>query len=175
MICSLSGLRMTAEQVTGNLVAGSRAFIGVIGAFSTLAGCDSSVTPTGTVASAAPTIVGDPAWAFGGFQVFFDFDSADVNAAGQAELDLALRETAKIWDVRGIHWSVTGHADRAGSENYNMALSLRRANAVRQALIARGVSPDSITVAGRGESEPTVPTADSVKEQANRRVMIIPQ
>jgi OOP family OmpA-OmpF porin len=107
--------------------------------------------------------------------VFFDFDSADVNAAGQAELDFALRETAKIWDVREIHWSVAGHADRAGSENYNMALSLRRANAVRHALIARGVSPDSITVVGRGESEPTVPTADSVKEQANRRVMIIPQ
>lgn len=56
-----------------------------------------------------------------------------------------------------------------------MGLSLRRANAVRAALVARGVSPDSITVVGRGETEPDVPTADGVKEQANRLVRIIPQ
>jgi OOP family OmpA-OmpF porin len=149
--------------------------IGVLGALSILAGCASGVTPTGAAGSTAPTIETDPDWAFGGFRVLFDFDSAEVNAAGQAELDSALQEVAKIGDVHGHNWAVTGHADRAGSEHYNKALSLRRANAVRQALIARGISPDSITVAGRGESEPALPTADGVKEQANRRVMIIPQ
>ena len=41
-----------------------------------------------------------------------------------------------------------------------MALSLRRADSVRAALIAGGVAADAITVAGRGESEPAVPTAD---------------
>ena len=74
-----------------------------------------------------------------------------------------------------MHWAVTGCADRAGSDSYNMELSLRRANAVRAGLVARGVSPDSITVVGRGETEPAVPTADGVKEQANRLVRIIPQ
>jgi len=82
---------------------------------------------------------------------------------------------AKPGDIHSMHWAVTGHADRAGSEAYNMELSLRRANAVRAALVARGVSPDSITVAGRGETEPDVPTADGVEEQVNRRVRIIPQ
>jgi outer membrane protein OmpA-like peptidoglycan-associated protein len=71
--------------------------------------------------------------------------------------------------------SATGHADRAGPEDYNMALSLRRADSVRAALIAGGVPADKITVAGRGESEPAVPTPDGVKEQANRRVVIVLQ
>ena len=72
-------------------------------------------------------------------------------------------------------FSVTGHADRAGSEDYNAALSIARANAVKGALAARGVADGSVSVAGRGESDPAVPTADGVAEQANRRVVIIIQ
>lgn len=75
--------------------------------------------------------------------------------------------------AKALSISVTGYADRSGPEDYNMALSLRRADFVREALIAGGISPDAITVAGRGESEPAVPTADGVKEQANRRVEIV--
>jgi OOP family OmpA-OmpF porin len=56
-----------------------------------------------------------------------------------------------------------------------MALSLRRADSVREALIAGGADANAITVAGRGESEPAVPTPDGVKEQANRRVEIVLQ
>jgi OOP family OmpA-OmpF porin len=56
-----------------------------------------------------------------------------------------------------------------------MALSLRRADTVREALIAGGIDANTITVAGRGESEPAVPTADGVREQANRRVEIVIQ
>jgi OOP family OmpA-OmpF porin len=72
-----------------------------------------------------------------------------------------------------VDYSVTGHADRAGPEAYNLDLSLRRANAVRDALIQRGVKASGISVAGRGEAEPAVPTADGVPEAANRRVEII--
>ena len=104
--------------------------------------------------------------------VLFDFDRSNINKAGQAVLDQVLADAAKMG---GVRISATGHADRAGSEDYNMALSLRRADSVREALIAGGVSPDAITVAGRGESEPAVPTADGVKEQANRRVEIVLQ
>jgi outer membrane protein OmpA-like peptidoglycan-associated protein len=146
------------------------AIIGLLVALTALAGCSTATTPTKAVSNATPTIVSDPDWAGGGFRVYFDFDSAEINPAGQAEIDSALREVSKIWDVRAINWAVTGHTDRAGSESYNMQLSLRRANAVRAALIARGVSPDLITVAGRGESE-----ADEVREQANRLVVLIPQ
>jgi len=104
--------------------------------------------------------------------VLFDFDKSNINKAGQAVLNQVLADAAK---AGGVKISATGHADRSGSEDYNMALSLRRADSVREALIAGGASADAITVAGRGESEPAVPTADGVKEQANRRVVIVLQ
>jgi OmpA-OmpF porin, OOP family len=104
--------------------------------------------------------------------VLFDFDRSNINNAGQAVLDQVLAEAAK---TGGVRISATGHADRSGPEDYNMALSLRRADSVREALIAGGVPADAITVAGRGESEPAVPTPDGVKEQANRRVEIVLQ
>jgi len=104
--------------------------------------------------------------------VLFDFDKSNINKAGQAVIDQVLADAHKMGSV---HVSATGHTDRAGTEAYNMALSLRRADSVRDALIKGGVSADAITVAGRGESEPAVPTADGVREQANRRVEIILQ
>jgi len=151
------------------------AIVGFLGVLTALAGCASAVTPTKAPSSVTSAIVSDPDWAFGGFRVYFDIDSAELNPAGQAEIDSALQVVAKPQDIHSVHWAVTGYADRTGSEAYNMELSLRRANAVRAALVARGVSPDSITVAGRGETEPDAPTADGVKEQANRLVRIIPQ
>jgi len=104
--------------------------------------------------------------------VLFDFDRSNINKAGGAVLDQVLADAAKMG---GVRISATGHADRSGPEDYNMALSLRRADSVREALIAGGVPADAITVAGRGESEPAVPTPDGVKEQANRRVEIVLQ
>jgi OOP family OmpA-OmpF porin len=104
------------------------------------------------------------------FIVYFDFDKSDINSAAQAVLSEVLAAVQA-----GAPISVTGHADRSGPEDYNMGLSLRRADAVREALITGGVTADQITVSGRGEEEPAVPTADGVKEQANRRVEIIIQ
>lgn len=102
--------------------------------------------------------------------VYFDFDRSNINGEAQTVIDQIL---AAVAQKGSVNISATGHADRSGSEDYNMGLSLRRADAVREALIAGGVSPDAITVAGRGESEPAVPTPDGVKEQANRRVEVI--
>ena len=65
--------------------------------------------------------------------MLFDFDKSNINKAGQAVLNQVLADAAK---AGGVKISATGHADRAGSEDYNMALSLRRADSVREALIA---------------------------------------
>ena len=67
---------------------------------------------------------------------------------------------------------VIGHTDRVGSVPYNDALSLRRAERMRDELVKAGVAADRISVAGRGEREPLVPTADEVAEPRNRRVEI---
>lgn len=104
--------------------------------------------------------------------VFFAFDSAEINSSGMGIVDDAVAAAQRMGI---IDFSVTGHADRAGSEAYNLALSLRRANAVRDALVARGILSQNISVAGRGEAEPAVPTPDGVREPANRRVEIIIQ
>ena len=68
--------------------------------------------------------------------------------------------------------TVIGHTDRVGSDADNDRLSLRRAERVRNDLITLGVPPEGISVAGRGEREPLVPTADNVDEPRNRRVEI---
>jgi len=68
--------------------------------------------------------------------------------------------------------TVAGHTDAVGTDQYNDALSLRRAERVRDMLIARGIPPASIQAIGRGKREPRVPTADGVAEPRNRRVEI---
>jgi outer membrane protein OmpA-like peptidoglycan-associated protein len=68
---------------------------------------------------------------------------------------------------------VIGHTDRAGDEGYNDGLSLRRAAAVAEWLIGKGVGAEIVTTAGRGEREPMVATEDGVFEARNRRVEIL--
>jgi len=68
--------------------------------------------------------------------------------------------------------TVAGHTDAVGTDQYNDALSLRRAERVRALLIARGIAPDSIRAIGRGKREPRVATPDGVAEPRNRRVEI---
>ena len=78
--------------------------------------------------------------------------------------ELGKRPTADI--------AVIGHTDRVGAIEYNDRLSLQRTDRVRADLIKRGVPERSISVAGRGEREPLVATADEVPEPRNRRVEI---
>lgn len=67
---------------------------------------------------------------------------------------------------------VIGHTDRVGSLSANDTLSRQRAAAVRTLLIGAGIAADKLEVAGRGEREPLMPTADEVAEAKNRRVEI---
>jgi outer membrane protein OmpA-like peptidoglycan-associated protein len=67
---------------------------------------------------------------------------------------------------------VIGHTDRVGTLAYNDALSLRRAEKVRDDLVKLGIPADRIHAVGRGEREPLVPTDDEVAEPRNRRVEI---
>src|SRR6185295_6262470 len=63
-----------------------------------------------------------------------------------------------------------GNTDTSGSTGYNMALSLRRADAVKRALIQNGVPAAAIETTGRGQANLLVPTAEGVREPQNRRV-----
>ncbi|GAA6143488.1 OmpA family protein [Hydrogenophaga sp. 5NK40-0174] len=68
---------------------------------------------------------------------------------------------------------ITGHTDRQGSLEDNDALSLKRAQAIRELFIARGFKAELIEAVGRGEREPAVPTEDDVAEPQNRRAELL--
>ena len=65
---------------------------------------------------------------------------------------------------------ITGHADSRGTEEFNQALSLRRAEAVKRYFTGKGVDPNRIITEGRGESEPVVPNTTPAGMSRNRRV-----
>ncbi len=72
---------------------------------------------------------------------------------------------------------ISGHTDSTGSEQYNQALSERRANAVKNALVGMGVNPARMTTIGYGKSRPVASNASEAGRQLNRRVelRIVPQ
>ena len=106
------------------------------------------------------------------FMVFFDWDRSNLS-------DQALntiRQAAAAFKSKGsARITATGHTDTSGPESYNMALSLRRANAVKDALVREGVPAQAISVIGRGEQGLLVQTGDGVREPQNRRVEIVVQ
>ena len=101
--------------------------------------------------------------------VFFDWDRSNLSAQALN----TIRQAAGQYKTKGsARVTATGHTDKSGPEAYNMALSLRRANTVKDALVREGVPATAIAVIGRGETQPLVQTADGVREPQNRRVEI---
>jgi len=103
------------------------------------------------------------------FLLYFLKGKDELTAESKKEVEkmpaeLSKRPAAEI--------SVVGHTDTVGSIQFNDRLSLQRAKHVRQLLMARGIPPGSIAIAGRGERELLMPTGDKVHEPRNRRVEI---
>jgi outer membrane protein OmpA-like peptidoglycan-associated protein len=88
--------------------------------------------------------------------VLFAFDSADLSARARLEIE---RMATVLNHPRAIERRVMveGHADAIGTEAYNLALSRRRAEAVAQELVARGVRRDRLSVEGYGKERPVAP------------------
>jgi len=113
-----------------------------------------------------------PAVAPPSFMVFFDWDRSNLS---QQALN-TIKQAAGAFKSKGnARITATGHTDTSGPEAYNMALSLRRANAVKDALVRNGVPAQAISVIGMGEKGLLVQTADGVREPQNRRVEIVIQ
>lgn len=110
--------------------------------------------------------------------VLFDFDKADVLPKAEETLKKAadaIRERGPKGSVR-----VEGHTDAKGDDNYNMKLSLRRAESIRNWLVQKGgLSGVNFTTKGFGETQPVAPNAnpdgsDNPAGRAkNRRVTIV--
>ena len=102
------------------------------------------------------------------FQLQFAFDSYLLDDDGR---QAAGRAAALILES-GDDLTITGHADRAGPEGYNLTLSLQRATAVQSVLVEKGVDPGKIRVRAAGEADPLVATPDGAREPMNRRVEV---
>ena len=113
-----------------------------------------------------------PAVAPPSFMVFFDWDRSNLS---QQALNTIKQAAAAFKSKGNARITATGHTDTSGPEAYNMALSLRRANAVKDALVRNGVPAQAITVIGMGEKGLLVQTGDGVREPQNRRVEIVIQ
>jgi OmpA family len=103
------------------------------------------------------------------YMVFFDWDRSDLSPQAMSTIGQA----ASAWKSGGSpRITATGHTDTSGPNGYNMALSIRRANSVKSALVSQGVPAASIATVGRGEEQLLVQTGDGVREPQNRRVEI---
>lgn len=101
--------------------------------------------------------------------VYFDWNEDVLPAEGQTVIG-QIATTLAACGATGL--GVVGYADRSGSDDYNLALSRRRADAVAQALVSAGVASDSLRIDARGENDPAVATVDGIREPKNRRVQI---
>ena len=101
---------------------------------------------------------------------FFDLDKYDMKPEYEVQLDELLSAMA---EHPGEQFEISGHTDSRGDDNYNMKLSQKRANFVRDLLIKRGADASSLIAVGRGETEPIIKDAQTEPEhEQNRRVEI---
>jgi outer membrane protein OmpA-like peptidoglycan-associated protein len=102
--------------------------------------------------------------------VYFDFDSAELRPESITELERVVRFMNDIPSSTAL---VEGHTDSIGTEQYNLALSDRRAKAVYDYLTSRGVDPARLRSVGLGEANPVASNETAEGRQLNRRVMLI--
>lgn len=103
------------------------------------------------------------------YQIFFDYGASQIDPIALQIIAEAVKE---IDASKSGNILVIGHADRSGSADFNMALSSHRAEMVKRALVAAGVSASKVNTIAQGESDPLVATPDGVREPQNRRVVI---
>ncbi len=120
-------------------------------AASLLAACASTPPPPAEPLPPVPmsfdqTLSGDALFAFGKSSI------DEISAEGRVELDALAARVMAAAALDVVH--VIGHSDRIGAARANMALSNRRAGAVRDYLVQAGVPADRITAVGRGSVEP---------------------
>jgi OOP family OmpA-OmpF porin len=99
----------------------------------------------------------------------FDFDKAVIRPDARAKLDDLVSKLA------GVNLEVivaVGHTDSIGTEAYNLGLSKRRADAVKQYLVSKGIEANRIYTEGKGESQPVADNRTAEGRQKNRRVEI---
>ena len=101
--------------------------------------------------------------------ILFDFDKYTIKKDYYTELN---RWATYFLENQGVTAEIHGHTDSIGTEAYNQKLSERRAQAVVNYLIEKGVDPARLASKGFGESSPVAPNTTPAERQKNRRVEV---
>lgn len=131
-----------------------------------------TLTPVAGAATADITTPGahrDPASPLAQRVIYFEFDSAVIDARFQPVLDV---HSAYLKTNPGFKVILQGHADERGSREYNLALGQRRAESVRQAMTLLGVPDGQMEAVSLGEENPAVEGHDESAWKMNRRTEI---
>jgi OOP family OmpA-OmpF porin len=102
--------------------------------------------------------------------VYFDFNKSGLTREGR---QIVQQIAAQLKSDSAATVTVTGKTDLAGTDSYNLALSKRRAEAVRAELVRNGVAASRITTRWSGKREPPIKTGDGVREPRNRVVEVV--
>ena len=100
--------------------------------------------------------------------IYFDFDKFNLSNVSKNKIKLFIKKNRNKIN----EYLVVGHTDTKGSEDYNISLSIKRAEVVEELLIDYGINKNKIKILGKGEESLAVNTPDETKQPANRRVEI---
>ena len=100
--------------------------------------------------------------------IYFDFDKFNLSNVSKNKIKSFITKNGSQIN----EYLVIGHTDTKGSKNYNLSLSIKRAEVVKEILIDYGIKSSSIKILGRGEETLAIQTPDDTKQPANRRVEI---
>lgn len=126
---------------------------------------DALAVPRGTrIEPSAPPTVRLP--------IFFEFNSTQLQPGAPELLD-KVGAALSSNELETFRFSIEGHTDSVGSSSYNEQLSKRRADAVREYLVAKGVPENRMEVVGHGEAAPVDSNDTDRGRQRNRRVELI--
>jgi len=100
--------------------------------------------------------------------IYFDFDKFNLSEVSKDKIKKFLNNYGSVIN----EYLVVGHTDTKGTNKYNLSLSIKRAEVVKEILINYGINQSSIKILGKGEESLAVDTPDDTKQPANRRVEI---
>jgi len=103
--------------------------------------------------------------------IYFDYDKADIRPDQVSHLQA---DAAWLKEHPGVKFTVEGHCDDRGSEEYNLALGDRRANAIKEFLLKEGVAPSSMSTVSYGEERPVCRESTEDCFGKNRRAAFTP-
>ena len=147
----------TASQVSGDSASTSASNTASSSAASSSASAAAEKTPAEKLAQ-----VGDT--------VNFDFDSAELTVSARSTLN---RQAAFLSVNPDLMIVIEGHADERGTREYNLALGERRATAVRDYLVAKGINSARVRTVSYGKERPAVSGSDEAAWAKNRRAVTV--